>query len=142
MYKVVLQHGFFKTMARGYQTSPNEYLEFLLSRLSYLPGFMEARTKNYISQNDLMPYSTDLIETTLKQVFSTSRHLNSLNALENKKFTLPELLKVDDTVRSQYLQILNDSSTRKIPTLASIKDCHEEQNSYCLDHALARFTRP
>ena len=141
MYKV-LQHGLFKSMTRGYYTNPQEHLNFLLTRLNYLPGFVEAKGKSYISSQDISGHPIDHIENTLKQVFSSSHHQNALIALEKKQFTIHELLSVDATTRSQYLYHLRTAKPEEVPVLATIKKNHDSKTGFCADNALANFTRP
>ena len=141
MYKA-LQYGFFKSLTREYYTHPQQHLNFLLTRLNYLPGFVEAKSKSLISANDFSSHSVELIEMTLKEVFSSSHHHNALIALEKKQFTLHELLSADPKTRSDYLYQLKTSKTGEIPMLSELTKYQKDKMTFCTDSALANFTRP
>jgi hypothetical protein len=141
MYKV-LQHGIFKSMTRGYYTPPQDHLNFLLTRLNYLPGFVEAKGKNYILAQEILAHPIDLIENTLKQVFSSTHHQNALIALEKKQFSIHELLSVDAKTRADYLNKLENAKSEDIPLLSELKKIQDSKMSFCPDNAVANFTRP
>lgn len=126
--------------SRSYHSSSIEHLNSLLSRLNYLPGFLEAKEKKFIVPSQLNQYPVELIEGTLRQLFTDAQFKKTLTALENDQFSIPALLDAKPTIRLNYLQLLETLNPDKYINLQSmIKQYNSEKLS--TDNIESRFYR-
>lgn len=139
-FSQLCQKSIFNQFPHAYHASTNEYVLSLLSRLNNLPGLHEAKKNQFIVSSQLEKHSVELIESTLRQLFTNTHYRNTLTALESKKFSIPELLDAHPEIRSQYINMLENNHPSTYIPLESVIKTHKE-NEESIDNIISKFCR-